>query len=228
VTRAADRLARVVDALLHERRPPRFPAEQDEAGALYAAAALKAARPGVDLPSAAFVAGLERKLGAEMVRGTAAPGRGRRLSRRALLQVGGASAAAAVAGIVVDRAVFQQGAQRDPSAGPTSLVPKNGQWVPIVSLATLGAGQAVRFSSGGVEGFVVNIDGHIQAMSAVCTHMGCILRINLAAKRLDCPCHGASFDLHGAPLDGGYLDSLPRLASRVRGDSIEVQVPAQA
>jgi cytochrome b6-f complex iron-sulfur subunit len=227
VTRAADRLARVVDALLHERRPPRFPAEQDEAAALYAAAALKAARPGADLPSASFVADLERRLGAEVDRGNEAPGR-RRLSRRTLLQVGGASAAAAVAGILVDRAAFQEVARRDTSPGGSSLVPKNGQWVPVVSRASLGVGQAVRFSSGGVEGFVVNIGGNIQAMSAVCTHMGCILRINQPARRLDCPCHGASFDLHGAPLNGGYLDSLPRLASRVRGDSVEVQVPAQA
>ncbi|HEY8740452.1 MAG TPA: Rieske (2Fe-2S) protein [Candidatus Dormibacteraeota bacterium] len=222
MSRAADRLARVVDALLHERKPPRFPAEPEEAAALYAAAALKASRPGADLPSRDFIANLERQLGAEVARAEAAPGRGRRFTRRTLLQVCGASAAAAVAGVLVDRAVTRPEAR----PAPTTMVPTSGRWIPVVSLAALAPGQGMRFSSSGVEGFVVNHAGNVQAMSAVCTHMGCILRFNQRQARLDCPCHGASFDLDGSPLARGYLDSLPRLASRVRADHVEVQVPA--
>ena len=223
MTRPADRLARVVDRLLHEKRPPRFPAEPDEAAALYAAAALKAARPGADLPSRDFVAGLERRLAAEVARGDSPASRVPRLSRRTLLQVSGASAAAALAGVLVDRNL-----SRPEVRPPNRLVTANGRWVPVVTLASLPEGKAMRFSTGAVEGFVVNNAGSVLAMSAVCTHMGCILRFNQPAKSLDCPCHGASFDMNGAPLNGGYLDSLPRLATRVRGGSIEVEVPQQA
>jgi cytochrome b6-f complex iron-sulfur subunit len=223
VSRASDRLAKVVDSLIHERRPPRFPAEPDEAAALYAAAALKAARPGADLPSRDFVADLERRLAAEMARAGSPASRSPRLSRRTLLQVSGASAAAAMAGVLLDRALT-----RPEARPPNRMVAGAGRWVPVVSLAALTDGRAMRFSSGAVEGFVVNHGGRLQAMSAVCTHMGCILHFNQPAQSLDCPCHGASFDLNGSPMNGGYLDSLPRLATRVRGASIEVEVPAQA
>ncbi|MEA2684066.1 MAG: hypothetical protein QOK05_2394 [Chloroflexota bacterium] len=223
MSRAADRLAKVVDRLVRERRPPAFPAEPDEAPALYAAAALKAARPGADLPSRDFVAGLERKLATEVARGDAPSSRGARLSRRTLIQLSGASAAAAVAGVLVDRALT-----RPESRPPGKLVPDAGRWTPVVSVGSLPEGRAMRFSSGAVEGFVVNSGGHLLAMSAVCTHMGCILRFNQPARSLDCPCHGASFDLTGSPMNGGYLDSLPRLATRVSGGTIEVQVPTQA
>jgi cytochrome b6-f complex iron-sulfur subunit len=218
-----DRLAVFVDALLHERRPPRFPADPDEASALYAASALKAARPGADLPTSAFIAGLEQQLAAEVERADAAPRGGRRLSRRVLLQVSGASAAAMVAGVLVDRAL-----NADKPPPPDNLVADHGAWLPVVSTAALPPGQAVRFSSGAVEGFVLNDAGDVRAMSAVCTHMGCILKFNQAQQRLDCPCHGASFNLDGSPMSRDYLSALPQLRSRVRDGHIEVEVPAQA
>jgi len=55
---ATDRIARFVDALVRDRRPPRYPADPDEAAAMVAAAALKSARPGADLPRPEFVQGL--------------------------------------------------------------------------------------------------------------------------------------------------------------------------
>lgn len=218
-----DRIAAFVDALLRERRPPRFPADPEEAAGMYAATALKSARPGADLPSPGFIRGLESRLAAEVARGgaTARPRFG--MTRRSLLQLSGASAAALVAGITVDRVVT-----RDAPPPPDTLSPVGGRWVPVVTAAQLEPGRAVRFSTPGVEGFVVNHDGAVLAMSAVCTHMGCILHFNAADARLDCPCHGASFALDGSPISREYLKSLPRLASRVRGGSIEVEVPQQA
>ncbi|HEV1998279.1 MAG TPA: Rieske 2Fe-2S domain-containing protein [Candidatus Dormibacteraeota bacterium] len=218
-----DRLAMFVDALLRERRPPRFPAEPGEAPALYAASALKAARPGADLPRATFIAALERQLSVEVAHADSLPASARRWSRRTLLQVSGASAAAMVAGVLVDRALT---ADRPPL--PTTLVADKGRWLPIVSTAALHPGQAVRFSTGAVEGFVINDAGAVRAMSAVCTHMGCILKFNQDQQRLDCPCHGASFNLDGSPMSRAYLSSLPQLRSRLRDGHVEVEVPAQA
>jgi cytochrome b6-f complex iron-sulfur subunit len=58
----------------------------------------------------------------------------------------------------------------------------------------------------------------------VCTHMGCIVRFNADRGSLDCPCHGASFALDGSPINHDYLQSLPRLQSRINGDMVEVRV----
>jgi len=217
-----DRLNRFVESLLHERRPPRFPAEPDEVPGLLAASAMKAARPGADLPSPEFMRGLESRLAAEVAR----PGQGARpgrFTRRTMLQFTGASAAALVAGVAVDRVVT-----RDAAPPPDTLATASGRWVAVVSAGSLEPGRAVRFSTPGVEGFLVNHGGAIMAMSAVCTHMGCILHFNQADSRLDCPCHGASFALDGSPISREYLRSLPRLPSRVRGGSVEVEVPQQA
>jgi cytochrome b6-f complex iron-sulfur subunit len=223
LTGPVDRLSDFVEALLRDRRPPRYPAEADEAPGLVGAAALKAARPGADLPSRDFIDGLEQRLGAEVSRGAQVPARGRGVSRRTLLQLTGASAAAAVAGVLVDRVV-----SREEPRPPERVVASSGRWIAVVSAAELVPGRAVRFSTPAIEGFVVNHGGDVRAMSAVCTHMGCILQFNPGRGRLDCPCHGASFALDGSPIQREYLQALPQLRSRVRGGTIEVEVPAQA
>lgn len=40
-------------------------------------------------------------------------------------------------------------------------------------------------------------NGKLYRRSAVCTHMGCIVRFNSAEKTWDCPCHGSRFGVDG-------------------------------
>ena len=45
-------------------------------------------------------------------------------------------------------------------------------------------------------------DGIIHALSAACTHLGCVVSWNAAEKTWDCPCHGSRFSVNGRILHG--------------------------
>ncbi|HEY2703418.1 MAG TPA: Rieske (2Fe-2S) protein [Candidatus Dormibacteraeota bacterium] len=216
MSRGDRRVRRFVDALLRDRRPPRFEADPEDARLLQVAASLRGARTATDLPSAEFVSGLEAELREQL---EPAPGRRREPSRRGFL-IGGGIAAAAAAGVAVDLGVRRT----DQDRAQGELVPATGSWHPVATLADLAGGRPLRFRAGSVEGVLVpHPDGGVHALSAVCTHMGCLLEAR--ADSLRCPCHGASFDLQGASVDREYLTTpLPRLRSRVVGDRVEVLV----
>ena len=44
--------------------------------------------------------------------------------------------------------------------------------------------------------------GHVHAVSAVCSHMGCIVGWNETDRTWDCPCHGSRFELSGEVIHG--------------------------
>jgi glycine/D-amino acid oxidase-like deaminating enzyme/nitrite reductase/ring-hydroxylating ferredoxin subunit len=54
-------------------------------------------------------------------------------------------------------------------------------------------------------------DGRLHAVSAVCTHEGCLVRFNSAQISWDCPCHGSRFSVDGEVLSGPAVDDLPAL-----------------
>jgi glycine/D-amino acid oxidase-like deaminating enzyme/nitrite reductase/ring-hydroxylating ferredoxin subunit len=69
------------------------------------------------------------------------------------------------------------------------------------------------------EGKLVTVDGKklaayrdeqgaIHTVSAVCSHLGCILAWNSAEKSWDCPCHGSRFDCGGVVVDGPAVKDL--------------------
>lgn len=51
--------------------------------------------------------------------------------------------------------------------------------------------------------------GEPHAVSAVCTHLGCLVRWNSAERSWDCPCHGSRFDVDGRVIHGPAVDDLP-------------------
>jgi glycine/D-amino acid oxidase-like deaminating enzyme/nitrite reductase/ring-hydroxylating ferredoxin subunit len=72
------------------------------------------------------------------------------------------------------------------------------------------------------EGKLVTVDGKkvaayrdeggtIHAVSATCTHLGCIVNWNSAEKSWDCPCHGARFSCEGEVLHGPAIDNLEKI-----------------
>jgi glycine/D-amino acid oxidase-like deaminating enzyme/nitrite reductase/ring-hydroxylating ferredoxin subunit len=59
-------------------------------------------------------------------------------------------------------------------------------------------------------------EGIVHAVSAVCTHLGCLVNWNNAEKSWDCPCHGARFDCQGKVLHGPATQDLEVVSSKVR------------
>ena len=48
--------------------------------------------------------------------------------------------------------------------------------------------------------FVRDSETTVKALSPLCTHQRCEVRYNPSTKKIDCACHGSSFDLQGKVL----------------------------
>ncbi len=59
--------------------------------------------------------------------------------------------------------------------------------------------------------YVIGGLGGIYALSAVCTHLGCITRYRSDENIIACPCHGSRYDLEGDVTHGPAPRSLPWL-----------------
>lgn len=54
-------------------------------------------------------------------------------------------------------------------------------------------------------------DGSLHAVSAKCSHMGCLLGWNESDRTWDCPCHGSRFSLQGEVIHGPATRALSRI-----------------
>lgn len=55
-------------------------------------------------------------------------------------------------------------------------------------------------------------DGSYYAQSAICTHLGCLVRWKEDERVFSCPCHGSVFALNGARLEGPAPRDLERIS----------------
>jgi nitrite reductase/ring-hydroxylating ferredoxin subunit len=220
------KIDRLVEAVLEgEALPSGRLDDPEDSEELRAAIALRAARPGADLPSEEFVTRLRQELQDDGDSGE----KGRRLSRRALIAAAGV-AAGGIAGATIDHALVGSGGSPNRPT-QTAIVPDQTEWVAVASAAEVANGRATRFATPRLIGFVSEHGGEVVAVSGVCTHQGCLLQPNNVAGRLDCPCHRTAFGLDGRVLFSQLKDQpapLPTLTTRRNGDTVEVQVPRQA
>ncbi len=79
------------------------------------------------------------------------------------------------------------------------------------------AGTALDYPEGTVRfnrefrAYVIGGSGGIYAVSAVCTHLGCITRYLSDEGVIACPCHGSRFDIEGNVVHGPAPRPLPWL-----------------
>ncbi len=209
------RLDAALDDLVHERRPAPADLSAREAREQMLAAQLRLAREGVEEPTPAFLAALEAEVGrATIEAGTARPRRGLGLSRGSFLRTVATLAGGAGLGVagVEGAAVLQQPLR------PQALIEDGaGRWYPVAAVGEVAPGGVKPFSAGGVMGFLLNSDGRLHAVSAICTHMGCRLKPTDPARgavELYCLCHGSRFNSRGAVLRGLAPSALPAITLR--------------
>lgn len=71
-----------------------------------------------------------------------------------------------------------------------------------MDLRELPVGTAKTILYRGLPTLIIHSAGGVVAISAVCTHLGCIVKWQEERKMLFCPCHAARFDLDGRVLGG--------------------------
>ncbi|MFE0021355.1 ubiquinol-cytochrome c reductase iron-sulfur subunit [Amycolatopsis sp. NPDC059021] len=212
-------VSRFVDSLIGQHPPEPFRPDDEEAEAMRAAIELHAAQTADTAPSAEFVARLESELAEQL---DARSAKDKLATRRRVVQTAGIAAASLAAGATIDRFV------RD---GSTPEQPKPaGTWQIVAASGDLREGDVHEFELDTFAGYVTRTPGGLQAVSSTCTHLGCRLQLDAAARQLTCPCHPAVFALNGdvvrydLPIE---LPPLPRADVRERAGFIEIYVPVK-
>ncbi|HEX8835208.1 MAG TPA: ubiquinol-cytochrome c reductase iron-sulfur subunit, partial [Abditibacteriaceae bacterium] len=157
------------------------------------------------------------------------------MTRREFLRTAsGASAGVMCAGGLLWLSGCGSDSAKEGASAPVDLsaIPE-GQWKTIPAAKTpdgyvipgaakLATGAAVMFLAGAEKPIVVfaGENGALQAMSAKCTHAGCVVewRGTKTRERLHCPCHSSQFDINGKVLGGPAEKPLPKFPLKMQGD----------
>lgn len=74
------------------------------------------------------------------------------------------------------------------------------------------------------KAYVVRTAGGLFALSATCTHLGCLTQYERDQRRIFCPCHGSRYDAEGRVTNGPAPKPLPRLALAVESGELILDV----
>jgi cytochrome b6-f complex iron-sulfur subunit len=104
---------------------------------------------------------------------------------------------------------------------------------------TFRAGSPIDFPEGTVrfnrerKAYVIGAPGGVYALSAVCTHLGCITAWHPEHELIECPCHGSKFKEDGIKVAGPAPRPLPHfgISLTVDGellvDKLQIIKPSQ-
>ncbi len=102
---------------------------------------------------------------------------------------------------------------------PLTTAPLAPAVVPAASAPPLNAAVYVP----AVRAYLLQDAGGYYALSAVCTHLGCL--VEQEGEGLQCPCHGSRYNAGGAVLAGPAVQGLPHLALALNDDGAIVVDP---
>jgi cytochrome b6-f complex iron-sulfur subunit len=135
-----------------------------------------------------------------------------RITRRRFFQTTGVAACAAAAGgaLAVSADFLRPRALFEP---PTEFLAGPPEAIEVGQVVTNEIYRA----------YVIHAPEGFRALSAVCTHLGCVTRYQPGKDIIACPCHGSRYALDGEVLAGPAPRPLPtfQMALSTRGD-IEV------
>lgn len=106
---------------------------------------------------------------------------------------------------------------------PKKAAGAKGERVAVASVADLPVGKGAVYSVANKPVLVVNTGEGLKAVSAVCTHLGCIVFWDAEKKAIRCPCHEAYFTLTGAVISGPPPKPLDTYQVQIEGEKIYVE-----
>jgi Rieske Fe-S protein len=119
----------------------------------------------------------------------------------------------------------------------SSTARKQEAWLPASTLLDLPVNEPtpVTLTVATLDGFreVINrrtiflvktADSEVVAIDSTCTHLGCLVSWDPQAQVFKCPCHGGIYDRTGAVKDGPPPVPLVKVATRIDGERVLVQV----
>ena len=120
------------------------------------------------------------------------------ITRRRLFQATGVAACAAASGgaVLLSTDFLRPRALFEPPTRFTAGLPE-----------AIGVGQVVTNEL--YRAYVIHAPEGFRALSAVCTHLGCVTRFQPDKNLIACPCHGSRFALDGEVLAGPAPCPLP-------------------
>jgi cytochrome b6-f complex iron-sulfur subunit len=103
------------------------------------------------------------------------------------------------------------------------LEPPESEAVARLASGSIGLWEARPVVVAGRPVLVVRTDEGLRAFSAVCTHLGCVVKWKKGRREFFCPCHGARFSAEGDVMGGPAPRSLTRLAIDEADGSVVVR-----
>ena len=142
---------------------------------------------------------------------------GPEVSRRGLLKyiLFGFSALATAAGVLTPIIAYVW--------PPARAAAEAGGRISVASTDDLAPGEGAVYSVNNKPVLVINTDQGFRALSATCTHLGCIVAWNQQKQVIACPCHSAFFNTNGAVISGPPPAPLPSYRVQVENDEIFVE-----
>jgi cytochrome b6-f complex iron-sulfur subunit len=142
---------------------------------------------------------------------------GEPVSRRGLFKYAllGFSALATAGGVLTPIIAYLWPPKQASAAG--------GGRVAVGATADLPPGKGEVFSVNNKPVLVINTPDGYKALSATCTHLGCVLFWNEQRQVIACPCHEAFFNTNGVVISGPPPAPLEAYRVQVEGDQIYVE-----